>query len=133
MKQSISEIVGYASFASGGAGAVYRALRPLLCSACGLTIKEGNLFTRWKLAGQPLPISPRCEACAPFILQANESQSPSLLRALLSPGEAGITSKISPGKSDGKKAEEQDKITDAIQQRIGPALARSRRSRNRSE
>jgi hypothetical protein len=44
--------------------AVYEALAPLACAACGRTIAVGDRFTRRRQATGG--VSPACRACAPF-------------------------------------------------------------------
>jgi RNase P subunit RPR2 len=56
MVKGISEIVGEALSAGKSRVTIYRALKQLLCAACGETISEGALFTRRSLHGQGLRI-----------------------------------------------------------------------------
>lgn len=119
MKAAISEIVGQAKDSRGTQTAVYRALRPLLCSRCGKAIADGELFTRKKLAG--VRISPCCKECAPFELQLSGQSGSQLLKSLLSPE----SSAESPAKawSEGKV------MAREVERRLGPALARCRKRR----
>jgi hypothetical protein len=119
MKVAISEIVGKATDSRGTQTAVYRALRPLLCSRCGKGIEENELFTRKKLAG--VRISPCCGECAPFELQTSDQSGSQLLKALLSP-EASV--------ENSEKAQPDRKVTAVeVERRLGPALAHCRKRR----
>lgn len=118
MKASISEIVGRANIGEGTEVSVYRALRPLLCARCGTGIKEGELFTRRKLAG--IRISPCCRECVPFeTLHDSNSESP-LIQFLLKPGP--------PADKGMRTSESKNKafISKEVERRLGPALARCR-------
>lgn len=119
MNASISEIVGRAEDVQGKEVLVYRTLRSLLCSRCGSEIKEGDLFTRGKLAG--VRISPFCRECVPFqSVTTNNSDSP-LIQFLLKPGTAigKITETSSP--MDNRL------VSKEVERRLGPALARCRK------
>ena len=111
MKKGISEIVGHTI---EGNEPVYRALRPLLCAACGGEIPEGSLFTRHML-GQ-MRLLPHCQKCKPFSLEANKNSS-SLLKALLST-QAETARSRKPRLTD----DHADEIREAVEARLGPAL-----------
>jgi hypothetical protein len=114
--KGISRIVGEALCAGGARRPLYEALRGLLCSACGATIPEGARFTRHNAEGGSDPILPRCRRCVPF-----EDAGPRrsrLLDSLLVPDE-GARPEAAPDPSAAK----------AVGERLGPALARSRKSR----
>lgn len=119
MKAAISEIVGQVKDSLGRQTAVYRALRPLLCSRCGKGIEEGELFTRKKLAG--VRISPYCRECAPFEFQPSGQSGSQLLKSLLGP---------EPAAENSAKAQSDRKATaKEVERRLGPALARCRKRR----
>jgi hypothetical protein len=129
MKSGISEIIGQAVFADGSKGTAYRALRPLVCAACGGLVAAGDLFTRERQAGQSLRLWPRCQACVPFALESGSRTRSSLLKSLLTPPEQDAA-----GKHDEQEQaanDERRKIDEAVRRRLGPALERARRSRNR--
>jgi hypothetical protein len=119
--KGISLIVGRAELADGSIVSLYRALRPLMCATCVHTIAEDELFTRRKLG--ELRISPRCRKCVPFKLKAGGAQS-QLIRNLLTPSSEEI-----PGPTPADKLADRQKIVEAVQRRLGPALERARRSR----
>jgi hypothetical protein len=119
MKAAISEIVGRAENSCGAERAVYRALRSLLCSRCGNDIKEGELFTRKKLAG--VRISPCCMECAPFSLDLPAQSRSQLLRSLLSPEAAA--------ESPEKAQSDSKAVAREVERRLGGALARCRKVR----
>jgi hypothetical protein len=130
MDKGISEIVGVGGLASGGSAQVYRALRSLLCSTCGVEIAEGALFTRRRVKGIGVSIMPQCAKCAPFTLQAGKKEKSALLRSLLteqatdSPSRADVSSEVaSPAQAQEKSLDEQ------VRQRLGPALKRGRHKR----
>lgn len=115
----ISEIYGEALDATGRQTPVYRALRTLLCSACGTPIPAGGLFTRKSIPQFALRILPRCRRCAPFEVTAEgrpDEQRSSLISGLLSEPEG-------PEKGP---AERPDRVEEEIERRLGPALSRSR-------
>ena len=120
MKKSISEIAGIADSLGKSSVTVYRALRQLLCARCGSEIKEGALFTRRPLPGYGLRILPQCQDCAPFALRSGPRDRSALIESLLVPaaGEA-------PAKTG--KREQPEKTAVAVEQRVGPALRRTRR------
>ena len=120
-QEAISEIVGDGKSAGGEPCVVYRALRRLLCEACGSVIREEELFTRRPAPGQRIRIMPRCCSCAPFIPEGEgEKRRPGLLDALIQshPLVAPWPTPSDPGKA-----------AEAVERRLGPALARGRRNR----
>lgn len=120
MAKGISETSGEALLADGTSVKLYKALRPLVCAACAGSIKEGELFTRSKLAG--LPLAPRCYRCAPFKMKAESAGTKSaLLNALLD------TSYASKSGSQTATATEQIRVRREMEKRLGPALRRARR------
>lgn len=132
MKQFVSEIVGEAHLADGSRRAAYRALRPLLCGDCGVEIAEGALFTRWPVPGLESDVVPRCPACAPFQAEADGGGTRSrLLSALLSPdgAEASGTPRQSSEVERVRHPPRDEGIGRAVERRLGPALARSRKRR----
>lgn len=121
MANLISEIVGQAKDVKGGQVAIYRALRPLLCSSCGLEIAAGALFTRRKLGN--IRILPRCRKCAPF--KEKVGSRPSLISSLLEP-----SSSLTDSRSKILNSNKQEKLAREVEKRLGPALARSRRAKS---
>ena len=121
MAQGISEIFGEGVNAEGGGVRVYRALRRLMCSACGATIPENSLFTRKRLPSLGLRIMPRCRECAPFELRSSdaEPQRSQLIENLLAP--AG--EKPQPDEKPSRKTNAE------IESRLGPALSRAGKKR----
>lgn len=117
MKKSISEIVGTADKSSV---TVYRALRLLLCTRCGAGIKEGALFTRRTLPGYGLRILPQCQECAPFTLRGGARDRSTLIESLLATPTEKTFVKT-------RKCEQPEKTAAAVEQRLGPALRRTRR------
>ncbi len=122
MKKSISEIVGTADSVGKSGVTVYRALRLLLCARCGTEIKEGEIFTRRTLAGSGLRILPQCQECAPFSLRSGARDRSALIESLLAPS-------IEEALVSVREHEQPEKIAEAIEQRLGPALRRARRIR----
>jgi len=116
MKKSISEIVCHAA---GSDEPVYRALRPLICAACGGEIPEGGYFTRRALGG--IRLLPQCQKCVPFSLETTD-EKPSLLRTLLS-SQTEATDTGKPVLADNHA----DEIREAVAARLGPALKRTHR------
>ena len=102
---------------------VYRALKELLCAACGEPIHEGALFTRRSLNGRGLRILSQCQKCAPFNFPStNEKpsrQSP-LLESLLTP--QLDMSKVSVRNPTAER--------EAVERRLDPALRRSRQRKS---
>jgi hypothetical protein len=133
MENAISEIVGRAYLDEGGEAQVYRALRALLCATCGSWIVEGALFTRRRVKGIGVRIMPQCTECSPFALQADRKERSVLIRSLLgeqtadSGASAGGPAPGSPEESSRTQNEEQQKLSEAVRQRLGPALKRGRR------
>ncbi len=88
MKQGMSEIIGKAHGAGKSSVMIYRALRQILCAACGEGVSAGALFTRRSLSDRDLRILPQCQKCAPFDFQdaSEEDQHRSaLMESLLTP------------------------------------------------
>lgn len=83
MKQCLSKIVGQANEASGKSVPLYCGLRPLSCSACGIDIDEGELFTPHALPEQELLLSAHCRKCTPFTLHSDRGARSEMLEALL--------------------------------------------------
>lgn len=124
MKQGISEIVGKAFGTGQSRVTIYRALKELLCAACGEPIREGTLFTRRSLDGQGLRILSQCQKCAPFNLRSTgekEQRQSALLESLLTPQPEPSEVQV---RHTGAERE-------AIEHRLGPAL-RGCRQRKRS-
>lgn len=122
MEQGISEIFGEGVGEGGRRLKVYRALRKLLCSACGASIASGTLFTRKEIEGVGLRVLPRCAACDPFELEADKPKSESeLLRNLLAP-ETETRDEIEKPRAIPRAD---------VESRLGPALSRARRNRNK--
>lgn len=120
MEKGISEIVGEALGAGDARVTVYRALRQLICAACGGTIREGELFTRRALPGQELPVSSRCQKCTPFNFRTiadGQHRSPLLESLLTAPPEHEV--------SENQKLDTGVK-REAVERRLGPALRRCR-------
>jgi hypothetical protein len=140
MKNGISEIIGQAVFGDGAKGTAYRALRPLWCASCSNAVAEGDMFTRERQTGQGLRLWPRCQACVPFALETagKRARSP-LLQNLLTPVEqqsraATVTrAEAASGTNDEQRRikDKRQQAAEAMRQRLGPALERARRSRNR--
>jgi hypothetical protein len=118
MKNGISEIVGRAAYRNGGSGPLYRALKELLCSACGREIVEGALFTRHYPPGQRLRLSPRCSECTPFDLP--ERQRSALIDSLLA-------SEAATPQVRGAAETTREEMRAKVERRLGPALSRTRR------
>jgi hypothetical protein len=123
MTKGISQIVGTGEGAGDARVTVYRALRRIICTPCGGTIMEGELFTRHNVHSEGVRILSRCQKCAPFTLgmdgQAKRPRS-KMLDALLAPRSG------QEGDSSSKEAGEQDAIREAVAKRLGPALRRRR-------
>lgn len=138
MKSGVSEIVGQGVFVDGSKGTVYRALRELWCATCSSVVAEGEMFTRDREAGQGLRLWPRCRACVPFALGLDRRTRSSLLQTLLVPVEQDEAAIGNPGRTASATNDERQKIndkrqkaTEEMRRRLGPALERGRRSRNR--
>lgn len=122
MKQGISKIVGQANDTSGESVPLYCALRPLSCSVCGTDIPEGELFTRHALLEQELLLYAHCRKCTPFTLHRGRNARSALLDALLG----------SPNNSETQPVKSQQRAdAEAVEKRLGPALAHARRARAR--
>jgi RNase P subunit RPR2 len=132
MRDAISEIVGQGQLSNGKSAQVYRALRRLLCSACGAEIAEDSLFTRRSVKGFGLNIMPQCRKCAPFALLVDKKEKKvksELLQSLLREQPPNSAERERP--SDGSRAESapEDKknIAEEVRRRLAPALKRGRR------
>lgn len=120
MEHAISEIFGEGVDARGASIPIYRALRRLLCSACGAPIPLGAFFTRKAIPGIAPRIMPRCRECAPFELRSDEETKKSpLIENLLTPAD---------GKPDAT-GEPSLKASEEVERRLGPALSRARAKR----
>ena len=108
-----SERAGEGALGTGERVDVYRALRGLMCSACGKVIREGELFTREAEPASGLPLVRLCRGCAPF------SGGGGLLDALLAPARGEESRPAAP------PVEAREKVLS----RLGPALAAGRRRR----
>ena len=108
-----SERAGEAVLATGGRAALYRALRELSCSRCGVVIREGELFTRGAEPAAGLPLVRLCRGCAPF------SKGGGLLDSLLAGG-GGEESRPAPAHGDAREK---------VMSRLRPALDAGRRRR----
>ncbi|HEX8922498.1 MAG TPA: hypothetical protein VF766_13580 [Pyrinomonadaceae bacterium] len=130
MDKAISEIVGDGKLKSGGRAQVYRALRSLLCSTCGVEIAEGSLFTRRRVKGIGVSIMPQCAKCTPFTLQAGKKEKSALLRSLLAeqPADSASRKDVSTDAASTSQAQEKD-LGEAVRRRLGPALRRGRHKR----
>jgi hypothetical protein len=130
MDKGISEIVGRADLESGGSAQVYRALRSLLCSTCGVEIAESALFTRRMVKGIGVSIMPQCSKCAPFTLQASKKEKSALLRSLLAeqPADTSNRAGVSSETASSSQAKEKS-IAEEVKRRLGPALKRGRHKR----
>jgi phage FluMu protein Com len=135
MKRAISEIVGRVEAAGDATVAIYRALRSLRCASCDTLIAEGELFTRRNTFGQSLRILPRCRRCAPFASPTEPATTghPMLDSLLSTAAEQPPVSKGRPVKKplsgDESDDEKQKRIAEAMIERLGPALRRTRRHR----
>lgn len=147
MDHGISEIYAEGRGTDGRALSVYRALRELLCSACGAPIAEGSLFTRKNLPQFALRIMPRCGECAPFGM-ANLAEgvmpagggggSSNSVEGELPKGVgAKKRSKLiegllnaAPETETPRKPERSRDVAEKVASRLGPALSRSRRGRS---
>ena len=118
MTKGISEIAGMAESVGKSRVTVYRALKQLLCAACGEAISEGTLFTRRSLYGHGLRILPQCQKCAPFKLRSadKEERQSALLESLLARQPARREDEIRK-RDEGAERE-------AVERRLGPALRR---------
>ena len=119
MRKAVSEVVGKVDAKDGRGCRVYRALRTLPCAGCGDEIAEGHLFTRRSVYGGGWQVYPHCRRCAPFQLRKEEEEraADTLFSPLFEQPE-----KVSA-------VTQQKSAATEVQLRLGPALARSRRSR----
>jgi hypothetical protein len=147
MDHGISEIYGEGRGPDGRATSVFRALRELLCSACGAPIAEGSLFTRKSLPQFALRIMPRCRECAPFRMSGDAAE------VIPAGGDVGPSDSVEGELPEGAGAKKRSKlieglltpapetdtpqqpkrsrnIADKVASRLGPALSRSRRGRS---
>ena len=122
MAKGISEIVGEAFGAGGSRVTVYRALRQLICAACGGTIREGDLFTRRALPGQGLRISSRCSGCAPFTSRGGARVKSALIESLLTP-------QAVEEEAEARRPARREEVVEAVMKRLGPALSRTRKGK----
>lgn len=132
MEKGISEIAGRVDLASGGNALAYRALRPLLCAACGMVIAEGALFTRHKVKGIGVSIMPRCQQCEPFALRASKEEKSDLLKSLLAgqqtpPSKNSGSTANDSSQNSSKPQGDKKNIVEEVRKRLGPALKRGRR------
>ena len=118
MRKAVSEVVGRADVKDGGGCRVYRALRTLLCAKCGITITEGQLFTRRSIYGGGWQVYPHCQRCAPFQLRKDEARAAGTL----------LSSLFEQPKQP-SEGTPQERAATQVQLRIGSALARTRRRR----
>ena len=110
-----SERACEAVLGSGERATLYRALRELSCSRCGVVIREGELFTREESSASGLPLIRRCRDCVPF------KGGGGLLSALLdSEGEGAEP------RAPADVKEEAD-VREKVLSRLGLALAHRRR------
>jgi len=146
MEHGISEIYGEGRGPDGRATPVYRALRELLCSACGAPIAEGSLFTRKSLPQFAMRIMPRCRECAPFGTAGEAGRvTPAVGDGGASDGAGGGTPKgagvkrsklleglltPAPEREGGQESERARDVAEKVASRLGPALSRSRRGRS---
>ncbi len=121
MRKGISEIIGTAKTNDKASIVVYRALRVLLCARCGTEITEGASFTRRTISEGGLRLLPQCQSCTPFTMSDGASNRSVLIESLLTPSTGEKTIK-------GMTSEQQQKINEAIEQRLGPALRHRRLS-----
>jgi hypothetical protein len=132
MREAISEIVGQGKLGDGKSAQVYRALRRLLCSACGAEIAEDSLFTRRSVKGFGLNIMPQCRKCAPFALlvdKKEKKEKSELLQALLreqSPNSAQRESAPLDSSQGASVPEDKKNIAEEVRRRLAPALKRGR-------
>lgn len=121
VKKGISEIIGTAETNDKASVMVYRALRMLLCARCGTEITEDASFTRRTISDGGLRLLPQCQSCVPFTFSDEASNCSVLIESLLTPSTEEKT--IKPMTS-----EQQQKIIEGIEQRLGPALRHGRHS-----
>ena len=131
-EKGISEIAGRVDLMSGESALAYRALRQLLCSACGMVIAEGALFTRHKMKGIGVNIMPRCLQCEPFALKASKEEKSTLLKSLLAgqtalPSKSPVTTAKDSSQNSSQRLEGEKNPVEEMRKRLGPALKRGRR------
>ena len=116
MVKGISVIEGRARREDGAEVIVYRALRELLCSACGAVIREGTHFTRRVSAASGLNLAAHCRKCVPFEPEpeADKGRRSKLMESFFS---------VQP--PDNPEAVRPDAgANEAMLKRLGPALRR---------
>ena len=131
-EKGISEIAGRVDLAGGASVLAYRALRSLMCSACGMVIAEGALFTRHRVKGIGVNIMPRCLRCEPFTMRARKEEKSALLKSLLagqqtSPANDSVPTAAGSSQSSLKPQVEERNPVEEMRKRLGPALKRGRR------
>jgi hypothetical protein len=122
MVKGISEIVGEADGADGSRVRVYRALRQLLCAACGGTIREGGLFIRRTLPGYGMQLLPRCRGCEPFTPPGDAGLHLALIESLFTPPAQEAETEV-------RRPTRREELDEAVMKRLGPALSRSRKGK----
>jgi hypothetical protein len=128
MRDAISEIVGQGGLSDGGSAQIYRALRSLLCSACGAMIAKDTLFTRCSVKGVGLSIMPQCRKCTPFVFQPDKQEKSALLQELLrenAPASSSRESALADASRD-TSAQEKRHVAEEVRKRLGPALKKGR-------
>lgn len=126
----ISEQAGQVAGADGKNRKAYRALRVLFCSVCSKPIRVGELFTRWAIAGQNVPLMPKCAMCAPFTAPVEDASPNPLLQSLLA-DEREVEANSRPEQlADADSRDVKSQTDEALQKRLGPALARAKRPRD---
>ncbi|HVG38835.1 MAG TPA: hypothetical protein VM870_06085 [Pyrinomonadaceae bacterium] len=115
MKQGISEYVAEGQAAGDNSQVrIYRALRALLCSRCGMEIESGALFTRKLLQG--IYLTPQCQKCVPFASRTtSKGKKEELIESLFHPTPDVTTPAKNPARTR--------KI---VEKRLGPALSRKK-------
>lgn len=129
MKNGVSEIIGQAIFGDGTKGTAYSALRTLMCASCGRMIAAGEMFTRDRHTGQGLRLWPRCQACVPFAFAPVNRTRSALLKSLLTPTEQKETRAGNLSATERVTTDERKRFAEAMRQRLGPALERTRHTR----
>ena len=129
-EKGISQRVGEFDFGGGNRGAIYQALKPLVCSKCGSVIAEDELFTRRRV--QNLPLLALCRGCRPLKFRSDRAHS-ALLRSVLTAQSAAAVQQSSgeDTTTEDRAATQQDRLAEEMEQRLGPALERCRRRRFR--
>ena len=114
MVKGISVIVGEADGKAGVGVPVYQALRPLLCSSCGVAIGEGTFFTRRPIVDSDLRVAAQCKECVPFTWHdgGGEGRPRSPLLESLFVSQAGRE----------HRRRESGQAVESLKERLGPAL-----------